>query len=115
MEQLTRDQSVVQRYLSLGVLKPEQLSSFPLGGGPTGYMGMNGEPTPAVRMVPLFPGDQLLLTSAGFTQTVSDWQMHDLLNEPKSLAETCRRLGDAAKEAGARDSSTVLMVSVAET
>jgi protein phosphatase len=115
LEQLTRDQSVVQRYLSLGVLKPEQLSSFPLGSGPTGYMGMNGEPAPAVRMVPLFPGDQLLLTSAGFTQAVSDWQMHDLLNQPKSLEETCRRLGDAAKEAGARDSSTVLMVAMLET
>jgi protein phosphatase len=115
LEQLTRDQSVVQRYLALGVLKPEQLSNFPLGGGPTGYMGMTGEPTPAVRMVPLFPGDQLLLTSPGFTQAVSDWQMHDLLNLPKNLAETCQRLGEAARQAGARDSATVLMVAVSET
>ena len=115
LEQLTRDQSVVQRYLALGVLKPEQLSNFPLGGGPTGYMGMTGEPTPAIRMVPLFPGDQLLLTSAGFTQAVSDWQMHDLLNLPKNLAETCQRLGNAAKDAGARDSNTVVMVAVSET
>lgn len=115
LEQLTRDQSIVQRYLALGLLKPEQLSRFPLGGGPTGYMGMNGEPAPALRMVPLFPGDQLLLTSAGFTHAISDWQIHDLLNQSKGVAESCRRLAAAAKEAGVKDSYTVLMVAVSET
>jgi len=115
LEQLTRDQSIVQRYLTLGVLKPEQISRFPLGGGPTGYMGMNGEPVPAIRMVPLFHGDQLLLTSTGFTHAVSDWQIHDLLNESKSLQEGCERLGSAARDAGAKDSATVLMVAVSET
>jgi protein phosphatase len=115
LEQLTRDQSVVQRYLALGVLNPEQLSRFPLGGGPTCYMGMNGEPTPAVRTAPLFPGDQLLLTSAGFTKAVSDWQIHDLLNQKMTLPEACQQLAGAAREAGAKDSATVLMVAVAET
>ena len=99
---------------ALGLLKPEQASQFPLGGGPTGYMGMNGEPNPAVRMVPLFPGDQLLLSSAGFTHAVSDWQIHDLLNQAKTPTEACRLLGTKAKEIGAPDSTTVLMVAVSE-
>jgi len=114
LEQLTRDQSIVQRYLALGLLKPEQISRFPLGGGPTGYMGMNGEPAPAVRMVPVSPGDQLLLCSAGFAHAVSDWQIHDLLNEVKAFPEACKQLVATAKEAGAKDSTTVLMVSVSE-
>jgi len=114
LEQLTRDQSVVQRYLALGLLKPEQISRFPLGGGPTSYIGMIGEPSPAVRMVPLFPGDQLLLSSAGFNNVVSDWQIHDRLNQAKSLPDACRQLIAAAKDAGAKDSTTVLMVAVSE-
>jgi protein phosphatase len=114
LEQLTRDQSIVQRYLALGLLKPEQVSQFPLGGGPTGYMGMNGEPAPAVRMVPLFPGDQLLLTSAGFTHAVSDWQIHDLLNQSKNPSESCRQLAKTAQEAGAKDSTTLLMLAVVD-
>jgi protein phosphatase len=114
LEQLTRDQSIVQRYLALGLLKPEQLPQFPLGGGPTFYMGMDGEPAPSMRMVPLFPGDQLLLCSAGFTHAVSDWQIHDLLNQAKSPAEACRLLAATAKDAGARDSTTVLMAAITE-
>jgi serine/threonine protein phosphatase PrpC len=114
LEQLTRDQSVVQRYLGLGVLKPDQASRFPLGGGPTCYLGMKGEPTPAIRTVPIFPGDRLLLTSAGLTNVVTDWQIHDLLTQTKNPQEACDRLEAAAKEAGARDSTTVLMVSVGD-
>ena len=112
LEPLTRDQSLVQRYLGLGVLKPEQASQYPFGGGPTSYLGMKGEPTPSVRSVPLSPGDQLLLCSAGLTHAVTDWQIHDLLNQWKSPSEACQRLVAAAKESGARDSTTALIVAV---
>jgi serine/threonine protein phosphatase PrpC len=114
LEPLTRDHSLVQRYLGLGVLKPEQATQYPFGGGPTNYLGMNGEPTPAVRSVPLSPGDQLLLCSAGLNQTISDWQIHDLLNQWKAPAEACQHLVAAAKQAGARDSTTALIVAVSE-
>ena len=112
LEPLTRDHSLVQRYLGLGVLKPEQASQYLFGGGPTSFLGMNGEPTPAVRAVPLSPGDQLLLCSAGLTQAITDWQIHDLLNQWKTPAEACQHLVAAAKEAGAKDSTTALIVSV---
>jgi len=112
LEPLTRDHSLVQRYLGLGVLKPEQASQYPLGGGPTSYLGMRGEPTPAVRTVPLSPGDQLLLCSAGLTHAVTDWQIHDLLNQWKKPAEACQHLVGAATQAGARNSTTALIVSV---
>jgi len=115
LEPLTRDHSLVQRYLGLGVLKPEQASQYPFGGGPTSYLGMSGEPTPSVRSVPLSPGDQLLLCSAGLTQAVTDWQIHDLLNQWKTAAHACQHLVAAAKQAGARDSATALIVSVSET
>jgi serine/threonine protein phosphatase PrpC len=112
LEPLTRDHSLVQRYLGLGVLKPEQASQYPFGGGPTSYLGMKGEPTPAVRSVPLSPGDQLLLCSAGLTHAVTDWQIHDLLNQWKSPAEACQQLVATARNAGARDSITALAVAV---
>jgi protein phosphatase len=112
LEPLTRDHSLVQRYLGLGVLKMEQASRYPLGGGPTSYLGMKGEPTPSVRAVPLSPGDQVLLCSAGLTHGVTDWQIHDHLNRTKSPVEACQRLVAAAQEAGSRDSATALIVSV---
>jgi serine/threonine protein phosphatase PrpC len=112
LEPLTRDHSLVQRYLGLGVLKPEQASQYPLGGGPTSYLGMHGEPTPAMRSVLLSPGDQLLLCSAGLTHAITDWQIHDLLNQWKTPAEGCQHLVAAAKDAGARESVTALIVAV---
>ena len=115
LEPLTRDHSLVQRYLGLGVLKPEQASQYPLGGGPTSYLGMKGEPTPSVRAVPLSPGDQLLLCSSGLTLAVTDWQIHDLLNQWKVPDDACQHLVAAAKQAGARGSVTALIISVSET
>jgi protein phosphatase len=112
LEPLTRDHSLVQRYLGLGVLKMEQASRYPFGGGPTSYLGMKGEPTPAVRAVPVSPGDQLLLCSAGLTHAITDWQIHDLLQQSKTPAEACQQLVAAAKEAGAQDSTTALIVSI---
>jgi protein phosphatase len=112
LEPLTRDHSLVQRYLGLGVLKMEQASRYPSGGGPTSYLGMRGEPTPAVRTVPLSPGDQLLLCSAGLTHAITDWQIHDRLQQSKTPTEACQQLVGAAKEAGARDSTTALIVSI---
>jgi len=115
LEPLTRDHSLVQRYLGLGVLKMEQASRYPFGGGPTSYLGMKGEPTPSVRAVPLSPGDQLLLCSAGLTHAITDWQIHDRFQQSKNPAEVCKPMVSEAKEAGARDSATALIVSISET
>jgi protein phosphatase len=112
LEPLTRDHSLVQRYLGLGVLKMEQASQYRYGGGPTSYLGMKGEPAPSARTVLLSAGDQLLLCSAGLTHAITDWQIHDHLNQSKSAAESCQRLVAAAKEAGGRDSATALIVSL---
>jgi protein phosphatase len=110
LEQVTRDHSLVQRLLGLGVLKPEQASRFPLGGGPTSYMGMKGEPQPTVRLLPLWPGDWLLLCSDGLSHMINDWGIHDILSQTADAEEACRRLVNAANEAGGRDNITVLVV-----
>jgi PPM family protein phosphatase len=110
LEQVTRDHTLVQRLLGLGVLNSELASRYPLGGGPTSFMGMKGEPQPAVRLLPLWPGDWLLLCSDGLTHMINDWAIHDILTQTTDPSEACRRLVDAANEAGGRDNITVLAV-----
>jgi protein phosphatase len=110
LEQLTRDHTLVQRLLGLGVLKPEQASRFPLGGGPTSYIGMKGEAQPAARLLPLWPGDWLLLSSDGLTHMINDWAIHDIFTQNSDPSDACQRLVNAANEAGGRDNISVLVV-----
>jgi protein phosphatase len=109
LEQVTRDHTLVQRLLSLGVIKPEDASRYRLGGGPTSYLGMKGEAQPSVRLLPLWPGDWLLMCSDGLNHMINDWAIHDILTQTTDPEEACRRLVNAANEAGGRDNITVLI------
>jgi PPM family protein phosphatase len=73
-------------------------------------VGMEGEPLPEARLVQLRPGDLLLLCTDGLTGMLNDQQILSVLNEPSTLEARCRRLVDAANDAGGKDNVTVVLL-----
>jgi protein phosphatase len=108
---LTRDHSCLQELVDLGVLTPEEAEGRP-NGGPTRFLGMWGEPVADVTVLDLHSGDRLLLCSDGLTGMLSDGELEEILAREAAPAEACRRLIDAANDAGGDDNITALVVAV---
>ena len=61
-------------------------------------------------LIDMLPGDVLLLCCDGLHGLVSDDQMARLLTETEDLEQACRKLVDAANDAGGVDNVTVVLV-----
>jgi len=110
LQQLTRDHTLIQLLLQSGEITPEEAATHPARGQLTRSVGMAGEPLTQVRLLQLKPGDLLMLCTDGLTGMLSGDQILSILNKPVSLPKRCRRLVDAANEAGGRDNITVLLL-----
>jgi protein phosphatase len=106
---LTRDHSRLQEEVDRGVLtEAEARGRF--NGGPTRFLGMWGDPVADVTLLDLSPGDRLLFCSDGLTEMLSDEELQRIMAEESAPAEACRRLVDAANEAGGKDNITALIL-----
>lgn len=107
---LTNDHSVVQLLIDYGEITPDEARTHPARGCVTRSVGMAGEPVPECRLVELQPGDRLLLCTDGLVGMLVDEEISRILAAGGELEAVCRRLVDAANEAGGRDNVTVLML-----
>jgi serine/threonine protein phosphatase PrpC len=116
LAQLTEDHSVPGALLKQGKITPEEAHDHPhrhvlyrcLGLKP----GVEVEIHPALM---LQPGDGLLLCSDGLWDMVYPIeQLEALLANGDDVSTTCRRLVDAANEAGGEDNITALLVRIEE-
>lgn len=112
LHQLTEDHSVPGALLKQGKITPEEAHDHPhrhvlyrcLGLKP----GVEVDLCPALT---LRPGDGLLLCSDGLWDMVYPVErIEALLNASPDLPTACRRLVDAANEAGGEDNITVVLV-----
>lgn len=119
LEQLTQDQTEVQRLVDLGHLDQEEARVHPMRHMINRYMGMPGEGMrlePEISEIfPLAEDDRFLLCSDGLTDMVRDEEIVAVLRSAGSPKQAAQHLVEAAIGAGGRDNVTVMVLFVLET
>lgn len=110
--QLTHDHSEVQRLIDRGLIGKEEADGHPLAHTINRYLGQPTHFVPATRMVALWPGDIVVMSSDGMTDVLAEDQIADVVRSCQlgrlSLEELPVRLTDEALAYGASDNVTVL-------
>jgi protein phosphatase len=110
LRRLTADHTVAQRLLERGDLTAEEVEGSRWNHVLWKVLGGSGEPVEAdLSVEQVFPGDVLLLCTDGLTKHVDDAQLAAMLAQGKSAASICRRMIEAANEAGGSDNVTAVV------
>jgi serine/threonine protein phosphatase PrpC len=114
LDQLTEDHSLANEFIRLGVLKPEDLPSFPYKNVIVRALGLQEEVEVDSFYRTAKPGDRFLLCSDGLTDLVSDDEMAAILADVKGAKSAAEALVSDALELGGVDNVTVMIVDVHE-
>jgi protein phosphatase len=110
LHQLTRDHTLVQSLVELGRLTPEEAAKHPYRHLLTRMIGSGHYASDAdFQRSLLIDGDQLLLSTDGLTEMVSDAAIAEILAHASSAAEACEQLVDTALKNGGKDNVTVTL------
>ena len=114
LDQITRDHSLVEEQISLGVLSEAEARQHPWRNLVTRALAGADEPNVELTPMTLAPGDRFLLCSDGLTSPLANAQIADILAEtPMGQPEgLCQALVDAANNAGGPDNITVIVIEV---
>ncbi|HVL81287.1 MAG TPA: Stp1/IreP family PP2C-type Ser/Thr phosphatase, partial [Actinomycetota bacterium] len=110
LEQLTIDHTLVQQLLDEGSIDEEEAARHPQRNVVTQAIGSEPDVRVEISDFELQPGDRLVLSSDGLHGAVSPSQLREILAGQEDADEACRRLVDAANEAGGHDNITVLIL-----
>ncbi|MGB0679435.1 MAG: Stp1/IreP family PP2C-type Ser/Thr phosphatase [Polyangiales bacterium] len=115
LEQLTEDHSLLNDYIKMKRLSPEEIANFPHKNVIVRALGMKE----AVKVDLLHDrpqsGDIYLLCSDGLCGPLTDEQIRAPLLETRELQATCDRLIELANEQGGPDNITVVLAKVVGT
>ncbi len=109
LRQLTRDHRWVEEYVSRGLMTREMADAHPLANELTRAIGAEETLEVSVEMRDLLPGDRFLICSDGLYGEVVEADIHRIVAE-NGLAGACRGLIAMAKQNGAHDNVTVVVV-----
>lgn len=110
IERVTKDHSLADEYLNMGILRQDELEFFPYKNVITRALGLNPTVEPEVRFVTIQPGDIYVFCSDGLTDPLSDAEILDIVTRGgDDLEGACRMLVDAANDAGGPDNITVVL------
>lgn len=109
LERLTTDHSLVNEYLRLGVLRPEDVPRFPYKNVIVRAVGLSPALDVDLRTVDVAPGDRYLLCSDGLTDLVDDGRIGERLSTGAEPAATAHALVELALEAGGLDNVTAIV------
>jgi serine/threonine protein phosphatase PrpC len=109
IQQVTKDQSLVQAMLDAGQLTEEAARDFHFRNVILKALGAEDEVEPDISVITLVHGDYLLLCSDGLSNKVGNVEMHDTILEAESLAAACDRLVALANERGGEDNITLVV------
>jgi protein phosphatase len=109
LEQLTTDHTLTQKYVELGLLKPEDAKKHRLRHVLTNAIGGNLGVVGEMQKLPVSNGDRLLLCTDGLTDGVTDTHIAEILSRYPDLRAACQALVDAALEKGGKDNITVVV------
>jgi len=110
METLTRDHSLVNRLVELGQITSDEAAMHPQRNVLYRALGQ-GEPVdPDVRTTHLPESGFLLLCSDGLWGVVPDIEIKSIIAQTPHPESACKKLIDAANEAGGPDNITAVLV-----
>ncbi len=114
VEKMTRDHTMAQRYVDLGIMAPGDAETSRFQHVLTQAIGGNDEePEADMHRFELAHGDRVLLCTDGLSNLVGEDDMAGVLRSSRSVEEGCRALVDLALERGAPDNVTVVLASYA--
>jgi protein phosphatase len=109
LTQVTRDQSLANQLIEAGQMTPEEARDFEHANIILQALGVMERVEVALTEVELRRGDVLLLCSDGLSGPVPDPEITAILRESAEPIEACRRLTEAARNAGGPDNITVII------
>ena len=113
ISQLTTDHTLVEQLVRDGRLSREEAATHPQRSVITRAIGVEREvQVDSLPPIELQPGDQVLLCSDGLTGPVGDADIARLLEPDADGEAVCRRLVEAANDAGGPDNITVVLLRV---
>jgi protein phosphatase len=112
LQQLTRDQTFVNRMVELGQLTPEEAENHPRKNELQQAIGGQPDVHPGVYQAWLQRGDWVLVCSDGLTNHVTPDELLKMLERETSgsAEEAARRLTNLVNLRGATDNSTIVVV-----
>jgi PPM family protein phosphatase len=109
---VTHDHTVVQDLVDTGAIRPADAERHPEAHIVTRAVGVEGASEPDLEIVPVFPGDRILLCSDGLIRVLFEPEIADVLArcpEPEPAAAALLR---AAIDAGAPDNVSAIVVAI---
>lgn len=112
IEQITSDHSLVNDYLSRGIMTPAEAAVHPMKHVLIRALGTAPNVSVDIRRVPLQTGDILLLCSDGLSNIVPPDEITSILSKATTddLPARCQALIDAANRRGGLDNITAVLV-----
>jgi protein phosphatase len=109
LQLLTRDQTVAVELVQSGILRPENVGTFPYRHILMQAVGTRSTVEPITSEVRLDPGDRILLCSDGLHGPVSDLEIARILGGGADIDGVAHELIEAALAAGGPDNVTVVI------
>jgi len=108
---LTKDHSVIEKYLERGILTPQSAKTHPERHVLTRALGVSAAANPTIAAFPILEEDLVLLCSDGLTKMLEDEDIQHVLADGRiDPVPICNRLVTAALDRGGEDNVTVAVV-----
>jgi protein phosphatase len=111
-EQITEDHSLLNDYIKMKHLSPEEIAAFPHKNVIVRALGMKDTVQVDVHVDSPRLGDVYLLCSDGLSGMITDPQMAQILADERDLDVLCERLISMANKNGGLDNITVVAIRV---
>ncbi len=110
ISRITEDHSVVMELVRSGIIEEHEIRTHPLRNRITKCAGSANNNEPDVFWHDINEGDMLVMCSDGLWEMVHDDIIFAIASSSKNLEEACKRLIDAANDAGGSDNITVINI-----
>lgn len=110
LQRITVDHSEVQELIDLGRITPDEALVHPRRHVVTRALGTGTDTNADFWLLPVEPGERLLVCSDGLTGELSDGSIAEILSSVPNPQDACAALVSAALRSGGRDNITVLVI-----